>query len=70
MIRSKLTSKAQTTIPAPVRTVLGPKAGDKLVYSVQGFLFRTPIDRFASDDLLWLSLAAIYKPHTASCGWR
>ena len=36
MITSKLTSKAQTTIPAPVRTALGLKAGDKLVYSVEG----------------------------------
>jgi antitoxin PrlF len=36
MITSKLTSKAQTTIPAPVRTALGLKAGDELVYSVEG----------------------------------
>ena len=36
MITSKLTSKAQTTIPAPVRTALGLKAGDALVYSVEG----------------------------------
>ena len=36
MITSKLTSKAQTTIPAPVRTALRLKAGDELVYSVEG----------------------------------
>ena len=36
MITSKLTSKAQTTIPAPVRTALRLKAGDDLVYSVEG----------------------------------
>jgi antitoxin PrlF len=36
MITSKLTSKAQTTIPALVRTALGRKAGDELVYSVEG----------------------------------
>ena len=36
MITSKLTSKAQTTIPAPVRTALRLKAGDELVYNVEG----------------------------------
>jgi antitoxin PrlF len=36
MITSKLTSKAQTTIPAPVRTALRLKAGDELVYTVEG----------------------------------
>jgi antitoxin PrlF len=36
MITSKLTSKAQTTIPAPVRTALRLKPGDELVYSVEG----------------------------------
>jgi antitoxin PrlF len=36
MITSRLTSKAQTTIPAPVRTALRLKAGDELVYNVEG----------------------------------
>ena len=36
MITSRLTSKAQTTIPAPVRAALRLKAGDELVYSVEG----------------------------------
>jgi antitoxin PrlF len=36
MITSKLTSKAQTTIPAPVRAALRLKAGDELVYNVEG----------------------------------
>jgi antitoxin PrlF len=36
MITSKLTSKAQTTIPAPVRTALGLKPGDELVYNFEG----------------------------------
>jgi antitoxin PrlF len=36
MITSKLTSKAQTTIPAPVRTVLHLRPGDELVYSIEG----------------------------------
>lgn len=37
MITSKLTSKAQTTVPQAVRTALGLKAGDLLWYElVQG----------------------------------
>ena len=36
MITSKLTSKAQTTIPAPVRTALGLHDGDRLVYTIEG----------------------------------
>jgi antitoxin PrlF len=36
MITSKLTSKAQTTIPAPVRKALRLRAGDELVYTVEG----------------------------------
>lgn len=35
MITSKLTSKAQTTIPQPVRTALRLKAGDQLVYEIE-----------------------------------
>jgi antitoxin PrlF len=35
MITSKLTSKAQTTIPQPVRTALGLKEGDELVYQLE-----------------------------------
>lgn len=35
MITSKLTSKAQTTIPQPVRTALGVAAGDELAYAVE-----------------------------------
>lgn len=34
MITSKLTSKAQTTVPQPVRAALGLKAGDLLLYEV------------------------------------
>ena len=34
MIVSKLTSKAQTTIPQPVRAALGLKPGDELVYEI------------------------------------
>jgi antitoxin PrlF len=36
MITSKLTSKAQTTIPQPVRTALRLKPGDDLAYVIEG----------------------------------
>lgn len=36
MIVSKLTSKAQTTIPQPVRATLHLKPGDQLVYKLEG----------------------------------
>ena len=36
MIKSKLTSKAQTTIPLPVRSALHLAAGDELVYTIDG----------------------------------
>lgn len=35
MITSKLTSKAQTTIPQPVRTALGLAEGDEIVYQIE-----------------------------------
>jgi antitoxin PrlF len=36
MITSKLTSKAQTTIPQSVRMALGVAAGDGLAYEIDG----------------------------------
>jgi len=36
MIKSKVTSKAQTTIPRPVRAALQIHAGDELVYAIDG----------------------------------
>lgn len=36
MITSKLTSKAQTTIPQPVRSALKLREGDELVYEIEG----------------------------------
>ena len=36
MITSRLTSKAQTTIPQPVRTALGLRAGDEVIYEIEG----------------------------------
>lgn len=51
MITSKLTSKAQTTIPQPVRTALHLKEGDEIVYAIDGdrvVLTRAP--REPADD--------------------
>jgi antitoxin PrlF len=36
MITSRLTTKAQTTVPQAVRTVLGVRAGDELAYEIDG----------------------------------
>jgi antitoxin PrlF len=36
MITSKLTSKAQTTIPLPVRNALALGPGDQLAYAIEG----------------------------------
>jgi len=36
MITSKLTSKAQTTIPQAVRNALGLREGDQLAYVIEG----------------------------------
>ena len=36
MITSKLTTKAQTTIPQPVRAALGVRDGDALQYEIDG----------------------------------
>jgi antitoxin PrlF len=35
MIQSRITSKAQTTIPAPVRKALGLKEGDLVAYRIE-----------------------------------
>jgi antitoxin PrlF len=36
MITSKLTSKAQTTIPQPVRAALRLAKGDEIAYEIEG----------------------------------
>jgi len=36
MVKSKLTSKAQTTIPRPVRAALHLREGDELLYEIVG----------------------------------
>jgi antitoxin PrlF len=57
MITSKLTSKAQTTIPQPIRAALHLKAGDTITYAIEGekvILSRAPTqpvdDPFANFD--------------------
>jgi antitoxin PrlF len=51
MIKSKLTSKAQTTIPRPVRTALDLAAGDELAYRIEGdHVIVTKAVRRAADD--------------------
>jgi antitoxin PrlF len=36
MIQSRVTTKAQTTIPRAIRAALGVEAGDELVWEVEG----------------------------------
>jgi antitoxin PrlF len=36
MIKSKLTTKAQTTVPQPVRIALGLREGDEIAYEIDG----------------------------------
>ncbi len=51
MIKSKLTSKAQTTIPLPVRNALSLGPGDELVYAIEGDrVIVTKADRSPGDD--------------------
>ena len=51
MIISKLTSKAQTTIPLPVRTALGLRPGDDLLYEIiDGRVILTKARRNATTD--------------------
>ena len=51
MITSKLTSKAQTTIPLPVRNALRLGEGDELAYAIEGDrVVLTKADRRAAED--------------------
>jgi antitoxin PrlF len=51
MITSKLTTKAQTTIPQPVRAALKLREGDELVYEIEaGRVILTKAGQDASDD--------------------
>ncbi len=52
MITSKLTSKAQTTIPQPVRAALRLREGDEIAYKIEHdhvVLTRVQPDRKADD---------------------
>lgn len=51
MITSKLTSKAQTTIPQPVRAALGLREGDEIAYSIEeGRVILTRVVSEQADD--------------------
>lgn len=59
MITSKLTTKAQTTLPRAVRSALGVGPGDDLVYKIEG-------------DVVTLSRAAtgvVEDPFTTFTEW-
>jgi antitoxin PrlF len=50
MITSKLSSKAQTTIPQPVRVALGLQEGDVLSYRIEGKTVIVSKSRSAKPD--------------------
>ncbi len=55
MITSKLTGKAQTTIPQPVRAALGVAEGDELAYTIEDgrvLLTKAPPRRVRKGDPL------------------
>ena len=52
MITSKLSSKAQTTVPRSVRAALGLREGDEIAYEIDGdkVLIRKAGDSTVDDD--------------------
>ncbi len=51
MITSRMSSKAQTTIPQPVRTALGLKEGDEIAYAIEdGRVVMTRSEQSKQDD--------------------
>jgi antitoxin PrlF len=51
MITSRISSKAQTTIPQPVRTALGLKEGDEIAYAIEdGRVVMTRAEQSKQDD--------------------
>ncbi|HEV7601454.1 MAG TPA: type II toxin-antitoxin system PrlF family antitoxin [Bradyrhizobium sp.] len=51
MITSKITSKAQTTIPQPARAALRLKEGDEIAYSIEdGRVVLTRVELNNADD--------------------
>ena len=56
MIQSRITSKAQTTIPAPVRKALGLKEGDLVTYRIEeGRVIMTRAEAAADDPFATFS---------------
>lgn len=57
MIQSRITSKAQTTVPRAVRIALGIESGDEVAWQIEGDravmkrIAKTP-DRFSSDPFV------------------
>ena len=75
MIASKLTSKAQTMIPQPVRAALRLVEGDELAYEIDGgkVILKKLIERGAEDPFgafaEWDS-PADRKAYAKLCAWR
>ena len=61
MIHSRITSKAQTTIPKEVRAALGLQKGDELCYEIEGdrvvLRRRNPADPFDNPFLTFTEWA-------------
>ncbi|OHV76498.1 type II toxin-antitoxin system PrlF family antitoxin [Rhizobium sp. LCM 4573] len=59
MITSKVTSKAQTTIPQPIRNALHLREGDEIIYSIQPdgrvVISRAPVAPEAEDPFATFS---------------
>jgi antitoxin PrlF len=56
MIQSRITSKAQTTIPAPVRKALGLREGDLVTYRIEeGRVIMTRAEAAADDPFATFS---------------
>ncbi len=56
MIQSRITSKAQTTIPAPVRKALGLREGDLVTYRIeQGRVIMTRAETALDDPFATFS---------------
>jgi len=51
VITSKVTGKAQTTIPQPVRKALRVRTGDEIAYKIErGRVIKTKASRVSKDD--------------------
>jgi antitoxin PrlF len=57
MITSKLTSKAQTTVPQPVRTALGLREGDEIAHVIEAgrVVMSRPVPEPVDDPLVSFS---------------